>query len=46
MYKQEWIANENEVDVGSDFTELHEIKDGQSDTVNMTRTDNMKSTGI
>ena len=30
-------GNENEVDVGSDFTELHEIKDEQSDTVNKDR---------
>jgi hypothetical protein len=30
-------GNENEVAVGSDFTELHEIKDEQSDTVNKDR---------
>ena len=36
-YKQGWTGNENEVDVGSDFTILYKIKDGQSDTVNRDR---------
>ena len=38
-YKQRWADNENELDVGSDFTELHVImiKDEQSGTVNKDR---------
>ena len=36
-YKQGWTGNENEVDVGRDFTILYEIKNEQSDTVNKDR---------
>ena len=38
-YEQRWTGNENELDVGSDFTELHVImiEDEQSDTVNKDR---------